>query len=54
VSLGIFNVSNRHTFGLIFGRDLGCTAQLARTRRFAAEVVLRYLAPGAGARPRKI
>jgi TetR/AcrR family transcriptional regulator len=46
VSLGIFNVSNRHTFGLIFGRDLGSRAQLARTRQLAAEVVLRYLAPG--------
>ena len=46
VSLGIFNVSNRHTFGLIFGRDLGSKAQLARTRKLAAEVVLRYLAPG--------
>jgi AcrR family transcriptional regulator len=46
VSLGIFNVSNRHTFGLIFGRDLGSKAQLAHTRQLAAEVVLRYLAPG--------
>ena len=44
VSLGIFNVSNRHTFGPIFGRDPGSKAQLARTRRVAAEVVLRYLA----------
>jgi hypothetical protein len=41
-----FNVSNRHTFGLIFGRDLGSRAQLARTRQLAAEVVLRYIAPG--------
>lgn len=45
VSIGIFNVSNRHTFGLIFGRDLGSEPQLARTRKMAAEVVLRYLAP---------
>ncbi|SEB15659.1 TetR/AcrR family transcriptional regulator [Variovorax sp. YR216] len=45
VSLGIFNVSNRHTFGLIFGRDLSSPAQLARTRKLATEVVLRYLAP---------
>jgi TetR/AcrR family transcriptional regulator len=44
VSLGIFNVSNRHTFGLIFGRDPASRAQLARTRKVAAEVVLRYLA----------
>lgn len=44
VSLGIFNVSNRHTWGLIFGRDLGSKAQLARTRRLATDVVLRYLA----------
>jgi AcrR family transcriptional regulator len=46
VSLGIFNVSNRHTFGLIFGRDLGSKAQLDRTRKLASEVVLRYLSPG--------
>jgi TetR/AcrR family transcriptional regulator len=44
VSLGVFNVSNRHTFGLIFGRDLAGKAQVARTRRMATEVVLRYLA----------
>jgi len=44
VSLGIFNVSNRHTFGLIFGRDLSSPAQLARTRKLAEEVVIRYLA----------
>jgi TetR/AcrR family transcriptional regulator len=45
VSLGIFNVSNRHTFSLIFGRDLASKTQLARTRKLAAEVVVRYLAP---------
>lgn len=38
VSLGIFNVSNRRTFGLIFGRDLS-SPTFARTRRLAAEVV---------------
>lgn len=43
VSLGIFNVSNRHTFSLIFGRDLGSEQQLAHTRKLATDVVLRYL-----------
>lgn len=44
VSLGIFNVSNRHTFGLIFGRDLASKSRVTHTRRLAADVVLRYLA----------
>jgi AcrR family transcriptional regulator len=44
VSLGVFNVSNRHTFGLIFGRDMESEGELDRTRKLATDVVLRYLA----------
>jgi hypothetical protein len=40
VSLGFFNVSNRHTFGAIF-RDKEDRPDI---HRFAADVVLRYLA----------
>lgn len=43
VSLGVFNVANRHTFGLVFGKDLGSPAQVAHTRRLAEAVVLRYV-----------
>jgi AcrR family transcriptional regulator len=41
VSLGFFNVSNRHTFGAIFGRR---TSDAAHVRRLVADVVLRYVA----------
>lgn len=44
VSLGFFNVANRHTFGQIFGKDLADPAQVAHTRQLAVEVVLRYVA----------
>jgi TetR/AcrR family transcriptional regulator len=41
VSLGFFNVSNRHTFGAIFGRS---ASDAAHVRRFVSDVVLRYVA----------
>lgn len=47
VSLGFFNVSNRHTFGAIFGRR---ATDASHVRQFVADVVLRYVAaqsPGA-------
>lgn len=42
VSLGFFNVSNRHTFGQIFSNDLSDTAQLEAMCALATEVVLRF------------
>ena len=45
VSMGMFNVSNQHTFGAIFARELCSPEQLARTRKLACEVVLGFLAP---------
>ena len=41
-----YRVSNRHTLGAIFGRDLRDPAVEATHRRMAVEMVLRYLAPG--------
>jgi TetR/AcrR family transcriptional regulator len=43
VSLGFFNVSNRHTFGAIFGRR---AADAGHVRKVLADVVLRYVAVG--------
>lgn len=47
VSLGMFNVSNQHTFGALFSRALCSPEQLVRTREMACEVVLGFLAPRA-------
>jgi AcrR family transcriptional regulator len=38
-ALTFFNVSNRHTFGLIFKRDLSAPAEVARRRANIAEMV---------------
>jgi AcrR family transcriptional regulator len=43
-ALCFFNVSNRATFSKIFGRDFGAADQLARLRRNAVEMVLRFVA----------
>ena len=43
VSLGMFNVSNQHTFGAIFARELCSPEQLVKTRELACQVVLRFL-----------
>ena len=40
-----YRVSNRHTLGAIFGRDLRGAEVAAAHRRMAVEMVLRYLAP---------
>jgi AcrR family transcriptional regulator len=48
VSLAFFNVSNRHTFGAIFGRD---ASDVAHVRRFVADAVLRYVASDASRSP---
>lgn len=44
VSLGMFNVSHRHTFGAVFRRELDSPDRLVRTRELACEVVLGFLA----------
>jgi AcrR family transcriptional regulator len=40
-----YRVSNRHTLGIIFGRDLRAEDCAAAHRRMVVEAVLRYLAP---------
>ncbi len=46
--LGYFYLSNRHTLSVIFDRELGAPAQLARRRAHMVEVVLGYLRPLGG------
>ena len=40
-----FRVSNRHTFGLLFGRDLSDPALRGRHKRLIADAILRALEP---------
>ena len=42
-ALGIFNVTNRHTFGAIFQKDMGAKGDVAGRREMVAEMILRYL-----------
>ncbi len=42
-ALTFFNVSNRHTFGLIFKRDTEATEWVAQRRQSVVEMVERYL-----------
>lgn len=43
-ALNFFNVSNRHTFGLIFDRDTSAPAYIAQRRESIVDMVLRYVA----------
>jgi AcrR family transcriptional regulator len=45
-----YRVSNRHTLGAIFGRDLRAEAVAVAHRRMAVEMVQRYLAPANSAK----
>jgi AcrR family transcriptional regulator len=47
-SFCFYRVSNRHTLGAIFGRDLRDPACVAAQRRMIVEAVLRYLQPERG------
>ena len=42
-ALGMFNVTNRHTFGAIFQREMGARGDVARRRDIVADMILRYL-----------
>lgn len=42
-ALAFFNVSNRHTFSIIFGRDLSDSLTLAHRRQVVIDTVLRYV-----------
>lgn len=43
-ALCFFNVSNRATFSMIFGRDFGAPAQLDRLRTNTVEMMMRFVA----------
>jgi AcrR family transcriptional regulator len=45
-ALCFFNVSNRATFSMIFGRDFGAPKQLERLKRNTVEMLLRFVAKG--------
>jgi AcrR family transcriptional regulator len=42
-ALGMFNVTNQHTFSAIFQRDMGARGDVRRRREMVAEVILGYL-----------
>jgi len=42
-ALGMFNVTNRYTFGAIFQRDMGRKGDVARRRRIVADIIVSYL-----------
>ena len=43
-ALGMFNVTNRYTFSVIFQRDMGAKGNVRRRRELVTEAILRYLA----------
>ena len=45
-ALGMFNVTNQHTFSAIFQRDMGAQGDVGRRRRLVAEMILSYLTQG--------
>ncbi|MDE2457157.1 MAG: TetR family transcriptional regulator [Burkholderiales bacterium] len=49
-ALCFFNVANRHTFGLIFKRDLAAPAEQRHHRDEAVEMILRYVRLQGGGR----
>jgi AcrR family transcriptional regulator len=42
-ALGMFNVTNRHTFGAIFQREMGSKGDLVRRRGIVADMIISYL-----------
>lgn len=42
-ALGMFNVTNQHTFSAIFQRDMGARGDVRRRREMVTEVILSYL-----------
>jgi AcrR family transcriptional regulator len=42
-ALGMFNVTNRYTFGAIFQREMGSKGNVERRREIVAEIILSYL-----------
>ena len=46
-ALGMFNVTNQHTFSAIFQREMGAKGNVRRRRQLVAEIVLSFLQGGA-------
>ena len=42
-ALGMFNVTNRYTFGAIFQREMGREGDVARRRDVVADIIVSYL-----------
>jgi AcrR family transcriptional regulator len=42
-ALGMFNVTNKHTFAAIFQRDMGAKGDVPRRRKMVADMILSYL-----------
>ncbi|HEX6364068.1 MAG TPA: hypothetical protein VFZ93_14020, partial [Albitalea sp.] len=42
-ALGMFNVTNRYTFGAIFQREMGAKGDVRRRRDMVADMILGYL-----------
>jgi hypothetical protein len=42
-ALGMFNVTNRYTFGAIFQRDMGSKGDVARRCQIVGDMILSYL-----------
>jgi len=45
-ALGMFNVTNRHTFAAIFQREMGAKGDVRRRRELITDVILSYLTTG--------
>lgn len=55
-ALGMFNVTNRYTFGAIFQREMGSKGDVARRRDVVADMIISYLTnlqrnPSGGGKP---
>jgi len=46
-ALGMFNVTNQHTFSAVFQRDMGTKGDVAGRRATVTDMILRYVANGA-------
>ena len=46
-ALGMFNVTNQHTFSAVFQRDMGTKGDVAGRRATVTDMILRYIANGA-------
>ena len=43
-ALGMFNVTNQHTFSAIFQREMGRKGDVASRRATVSDMILRYVA----------